>query len=229
MLDLPYALGLTAPVLQAPMAGSQDHRLAVSAASAGALGALPAATLDPAGLEHELRAFHALSAAPLNVNFFCHPMPTPDPHREAAWRETLRPYYEEFGLPLEPRAGPLRRPFDHDAADVLEAFRPAVVSFHFGLPALDLLDRVKRWGALVLSSATTVDEARYLEARGVDVVIAQGVEAGGHRGMFLDDDPGTQVGTFALLPQVTRTVSVPVIAAGGVADARGVRAARLLG
>ena len=112
---------------------------------------------------------------------------------------------------------------------MLEEFRPAVVSFHFGLPSNELLARVRRWGAKILASATTVDEARWLEARGVDAIIAQGLEAGGHRGMFLSEDLSTQVGTLALLPQVVRAVKVPVIAAGGIADARGVAAAMALG
>ncbi|PYE51820.1 NAD(P)H-dependent flavin oxidoreductase [Deinococcus yavapaiensis] len=229
MLDLPYRLGLTAPVIQAPMAGVQDHRLAAAVSDAGALGSLPAAMLDPEGLERELRAYHELSSGPLNVNFFSHTPTEPDLAREAAWRAALQPYYEEFGVTAEPSSGSGRRPFDGAAADVLEAFRPAVVSFHFGLPAPELLARVKSWGSLVFSSATTVDEAAWLEARGVDAVIAQGLEAGGHRGMFLDRDVTTQVGTFALLPQIARTVGVPVLAAGGIVDARGLTAAKALG
>jgi nitronate monooxygenase len=114
-------------------------------------------------------------------------------------------------------------------ADVVEPFAPPVVSFHFGLPAPDLLARVKGWGSLVMSSATTVDEARWLQDHGADAVIAQGLEAGGHRGLFLSDDLSTQLGTFALLPQVVAAVDVPVIAAGGIADAAGVRAAMALG
>jgi nitronate monooxygenase len=120
-------------------------------------------------------------------------------------------------------------PFGHASADVLEAFRPAVVSFHFGLPEPDLLARVKSWGSLVLSSATTVKEALWLQANGADAVIAQGLEAGGHRGMFLTDELSTQIGTFALLPQIVQAVDVPVIAAGGVSTAQGVAAAQLLG
>ncbi len=112
---------------------------------------------------------------------------------------------------------------------MLEEFKPAVVSFHFGLPAPELLERVRRWGAKILSSATTVDEALWLEARGVDAVIAQGLEAGGHRGNFLSEDLNTQVGTFALVPQIVRAVKIPVIAAGGIADAKGVAAAMALG
>ncbi|WP_299509672.1 nitronate monooxygenase [uncultured Limnohabitans sp.] len=223
-------LGLPAPIFQAPMAGVQNHRLALAVCQAGGLGALPAAMLSPDALQAELQALTAATRAPYNVNFFCHAPPTPSPERESEWHKALAPYYREFGLdPTQMPGGPGRIPFGHDSADVLEAFRPAVVSFHFGLPAPDLLARVKSWGALVLSSATTVAEARWLQAHGADAVIAQGLEAGGHRGMFLTDDLSTQMGTFALLPQIVQAVDVPVIAAGGVGTAQAVAAARQLG
>jgi nitronate monooxygenase len=154
-----------------------------------------------------------------------------DPEREAAWLDALRPYFDELGLDqaaVSSSAG-ARRPFDDDMADVLEPFRPPVISFHFGLPAPDLLARVKAWGSTILSTATTVDEARWLESRGVDAIVAQGLEAGGHRGHFLSSDLHEQAGTFALVPQIVRAVRVPVIAAGGIADARGVAAAQALG
>ncbi|MBI1894157.1 MAG: nitronate monooxygenase, partial [Candidatus Rokubacteria bacterium] len=125
--------------------------------------------------------------------------------------------------------GPGRAPFSSDAANVLSEFKPAVVSFHFGLPSAELLARVRAWGSKILSSATTVEEARWLEAHGVNAIIAQGLEAGGHRGIFLSEDLSTQVGTFALLPQIVREVKLPVIAAGGIADAKGVAAAMALG
>src|SRR5688500_8221342 len=174
----------------------------------------------------ELTALASAASAPFNVNFFCHTAPRIDAEREGRWRAALAPYYKEFGI--EPDTSPasgLRTAFSSDAVDVLADFRPRVVSFHFGLPSAELLGRVKSWGAKVLSTATTVDEALWLEARGVDAIIAQGVEAGGHRGMFLSDDVSTQVGTLALLPQIVRAVSIPVIAAGGIADATGVAAA----
>jgi nitronate monooxygenase len=164
------------------------------------------------------------------VNFFCHTQPEPDAEREAAWRARLAPYFAELGVDASAiPAGPGRLPFSNETADVLDEFEPRVVSFHFGLPAEALLARVRRWGATILSSATTVDEARWLEARGVDAVIAQGIEAGGHRGHFLSDDLGVQLGTFALVPQIVDAVELPVIAAGGIADARGVAAALALG
>jgi nitronate monooxygenase len=223
-------LGITLPLIQAPMAGCQDSRLAIAVCGAGGLGSLPAAMLTPEALGRELSAIPASTDRPYNVNFFCHKTPRIDLDREAQWRALLSPYLEEYGIVLPQSAGAgARAPFSAAAADALEPFKPAVVSFHFGLPGADLLTRVKSWGSKLLSSATTVDEAVWLEAHGVDAVIAQGFEAGGHRGMFLSDDIATQVGTFALLPQVLKAVRVPVIAAGGIADAAGVAAAMSLG
>ena len=217
-------------VVQAPMAGVQDHRLALAVCEAGGLGSLAAAMLSPADLERELQALQAGTQRPYNVNFFCHAPPQPDAQALERWRTALSPYYASFGLsPAAAAPGAARVPFNHEAADVLEAFRPAVISFHFGLPAPDLLARVKRWGSVVLSSATTVPEALWLEAHGVDAIIAQGLEAGGHRGMFLSDDLNTQMGTFALLPQVVQATRLPVIAAGGIATPAGIAAGKALG
>lgn len=223
------------PLIQAPMAGVQDHALAVAVSLTGALGSLPAAMLPPGVLAQELTALrdalgHGDGARPYNLNFFCHQPPVPDASSEAAWRQALAPWYREFGL--DPDAVPAaagRAPFSAELADVAEPFAPPVVSFHFGLPDAGLVARVKAWGACVIASATTVDEAHWLQQHGADAVIAQGLEAGGHRGHFLDDDLTRQCGTFALLPQVLQVVDVPVIAAGGIADADGVAAAFALG
>jgi len=223
-------LGIQLPILQAPMAGVQDSALAVAVSNAGGLGSLPGAMLGPDALRAELIAIREGTDRPYNVNFFSHTPPIPDPQREAAWRVLLSPYYEEFGIDAASiAAGPGRAPFTAEVAEVLEEFRPPVVSFHFGLPSSDLLDRVRSWGAKILSSATTVEEALWLEERGVDAVIAQGLEAGGHRGHFLSHDLTVQIGTFALLPQIVAAVKVPVIATGGIADAQGVAAAMRLG
>ena len=222
--------GCELPIIQAPMAGFQGSALAIAVANAGGLGFLPCAMLTPEAIHNELLAIKAQTNKPFGINFFCHVPPTPDPQREARWRDALAPYYDEFGIDARGVAtGPGRAPFTAEAADVLEPFRPAVVSFHFGLPPETLLARVRGWGAKILSSATTVDEARWLEARGVDAIIAQGFEAGGHRGMFLSGDLTTQLGTLALLPQIVRAVKVPVIAAGGIADPSGVAAVMKLG
>jgi nitronate monooxygenase len=223
-------LGTELPIIQAPMAGVQASALAIAVSNAGGLGSLPCAMLGPEAMREELAKLKAGTANPFNVNFFCHAPPVVDAKREQGWRATLTPYYKEYGIdPASIPAGAGRASFSRDAADALEPFQPAVVSFHFGLPSPELLERVKSWGAKVLASATTVDEARWLEARGADAIIAQGWEAGGHRGIFLSGDLSTQAGTFALLPQVVRAVKVPVIAAGGIADAEGVAAAMALG
>jgi nitronate monooxygenase len=212
------------------MAGVQGAALAVAVCNAGGLGSLPAAMLSAEQLHAELRAITAQTDKPYNVNFFCHTQPVPDAAREQAWRAALQPYYAEYGIDAARiAAGAGRVPFSHAACDVLEIFKPAVVSFHFGLPEAALLARVRGWGAKVLSSATTVPEALWLQERGVDAIIAQGLEAGGHRGMFLTDDITTQMGTMALTGQIVRAVTLPVIAAGGIADAQGVAAAFALG
>lgn len=229
-MTLQDLLGIELPIVQAPMAGVQGSALAIAVSNAGGLGSLPCAMLGLDAMRNELAAIKTQTGRPFNVNFFCHVPPTPNAEREAAWRAALSPYYQEFGIDADAiPTGPGRAPFSSDAAEVLGEFRPAVVSFHFGLPSADLLARVKAWGSKILSSATTVDEARWLEAHGVDAVIAQGLEAGGHRGMFLSENLNTQVGTFALLPQIVRAVKLPVIAAGGIADAKGVAAAMALG
>lgn len=222
------------PIIQAPMAGVQDHRLTVAVSHAGGLGSLPAAMLSLDVLKAELIQITKLLSAktdkPYNVNFFCHSPPAFDDAREQTWRAALKPYYDELGIDAANiPTGPGRAPFTHEAADVLEAFKPAVVSFHFGLPAADLLARVKSWGSKIISSATTVEEALWLESQGIDAVIAQGLEAGGHRGHFLSHDLTQQSGTFALLPHIVQAVKIPVIAAGGIGDANGVAAAFALG
>jgi nitronate monooxygenase len=223
-------LGIELPIVQAPMAGVQGSALAVAVSNAGGLGSLPCAMLSADGIRDELAAIRVKTSKPFNVNFFCHAPPAVDPDREAAWHAVLAPYYREFDIdPTSIKPGPGRAPFGADAAAVLEAVRPAVVSFHFGLPADELLARVRASGAKIVASATTVDEARWLEARGVDAIIAQGLEAGGHRGIFLSADLSTQVGTLALVPQIVRAVRVPVIAAGGVASAQAVKAMLALG
>ncbi len=227
---LQQLLGIELPLIQAPMAGVQGSAMAIAVSNAGGLGSLPCAMLSPDAMRSELAAIRAGTGKPFNVNFFCHTPPEPSAEREAAWRSALAPYYAEFGIDAASiPTGPGRNPFSAEVADLLAEFRPTVVSFHFGLPSEALMAQVRGWGAKVLASATTVDEARWLEAHGVDAVIAQGLEAGGHRGHFLSHDLTMQLGTFALLPQLVHAVKVPVIAAGGIADANGVAAAMALG
>jgi len=202
---LQQVLGIALPVIQAPMAGVQGSALALAVSNAGGLGSLPCAMLAPDALRAELATLRAQTTRPYNVNFFCHSSPPPDAAREAAWRQLLAPYYAELGIdPAGIATGPGRLPFDAATADLLAEFKPPVVSFHFGLPDVALLDRVRSWGAKIISSATTVEEARWLEARGVDVIVAQGLEAGGHRGIFLSDDLSTQIHRAALASEAAR-------------------------
>ena len=227
ILDL---LGIDVPIIQAPMAGATTPAMVIAANEAGALGSMPAAALSTEQLREALATIRQGSTRPINVNFFCHQPPLVDDERDRQWKHLLEPYYRELGADFDaPTPVSNRAPFDDAACQVVEAFRPEVVSFHFGLPEKALLDRVKATGAKVLSSATTVEEAVWLEQQGCDAIIAMGLEAGGHRGIFLSDDLNTQIGLMALVPQIVDAVSVPVIAAGGIGDARGIVAAFALG
>ncbi|PSM15860.1 MULTISPECIES: NAD(P)H-dependent flavin oxidoreductase [Nitratireductor] len=223
-------IGIEVPILQAPMAGSSGAELAIAVSTAGGLGSLPCALLGPERIRAEYGAFRQQTDRPVNLNFFCHATPAPDAAREAGWRARLAAYYAELDLdPDQVPPGGGRVPFDEAGCALVEECRPQVVSFHFGLPEPALVERVKKTGARIIASATTVAEARWLEGRGCDAIIAQGAEAGGHRGLFLTDDVAAQPGTMALVPQVVDAVAVPVIAAGGIADPRGVAAAFMLG
>lgn len=230
MSALKSLLGIELPLIQAPMAGVQDSALAIAVSNAGALGSLPCAMLDDARMRSELAAIKAGTQRPFNVNFFCHTPPEVDPERQSRWHACLAGYYREFGIDaakLPAAAG--RSPFGTQALELLGEFRPPVVSFHFGLPPPELLAPLRSWRAKILSCATTVEEAIWLEAHGADAIVAQGLEAGGHRGSFLTSDLTTQMSTLALVPQVAKKVRVPVIAAGGIADRAGIAAALSLG
>jgi nitronate monooxygenase len=218
------------PIVLAPMAGVMDTDLVVAAALGGALGSLPCAMISAEKAREQVNIIRQRVSAPINLNFFCHEPVEADPAREAGWKQRLESYHQELGLdPAAPVNAANRAPFDAAFCDVVEELKPEVVSFHFGLPDQVLLRRVKAAGCLVMGSATIVREAIWLEENGADVIIAQGAEAGGHRGMFLTENIAEQLGTFALVPQVVDAVKVPVIAAGGIADGRGIAAAFALG
>ncbi len=229
-MSLKEVLGIELPIIQAPMAGVQGSALAVAVSNAGGLGSLPGAMLSIKALCDELSVIKSQTDRPYNVNFFCHEIPEENQKAEMVWRNALSPFYKAYGVdPDMVPAGSSRIPFNSETAEILEEFKPPVVSFHFGLPSEELLLQVKSFGAKVMSSATTVEEALWLEEYGADIIIAQGVEAGGHRGMFLSHDLNSQLGTFALLPQIVQAVNIPVVAAGGIAEANGIGAAMGLG
>jgi nitronate monooxygenase len=218
------------PILLAPMAGVIDAEIAISVAQGGGLPSVPCATISPEKAREQIKIIRQRVSAPINLNFFCHKPVEASHASEAIWKGRLEVYYRELGLdPGAPFHASNRAPFDDAFCEVVEELKPEIVSFHFGLPEQRLLSRVKATGALLMASATIVREAIWLEEHGVDVIIAQGAEAGGHRGMFLTDKIAEQPGTFALVPQVVDAVKVPVIAAGGIADGRGIAAAFALG
>jgi nitronate monooxygenase len=218
------------PIVLAPMAGVMDADLVIAAAQGGALGSLPCAMLSVEKAREQVNIIRQRISAPVSMNFFCHEPADADPSREAGWKQRLAAYYRELGLdPAAPVNAANRAPFDAAMCELVEELKPEVVSFHFGLPDQALLSRVKAAGCIVISSATIVREAIWLEENGADAIIAQGAEAGGHRGMFLTENIAEQPGTFALVPQVVDAVKVPVIAAGGIADGRGIAAAFALG
>jgi nitronate monooxygenase len=226
-LDL---VGIDHPIIQAPMAGANLGAMAIAVSRAGGLGSLPCGMLNVEQARAELNVIRQQTDRPINVNFFCHEQPAPDDERDSRWRDRLAPYYAELGVePTVPAAGGNRAPFDAVMCSLVVEMRPRVVSFHYGLPERDLVEQLKAAGCAIQGTATTVEEARWLEAHGVDAIVAQGLEAGGHRGMFLARDLASQVGTFALVPQIVDVVRVPVIAAGGATDARGIVAALALG
>ncbi len=227
LIDL---FGVELPIVVAPMGNFAGLELAIAVAEAGGLGSLPCAALEPGQIRTEVAAFRSRARKPVSLNFTCHVEAPSDLDKERAWLSHLAPYYAELGVeaPSLPFRAP-HPPFGEAACAAIEATRPEIVSFHYGLPAPSLLGRVKATGCKIMSSATTLREAQFLAAHGVDAIIAQGAEAGGHRGMFIETDVATQVGTLALVRAIAEAVKVPVIAAGGIADGRSVAGALALG
>lgn len=221
-------LNISLPIIQAPMAGANGSAMAIAVIKAGGLGSLPCAMLSAEQIRNEVNKIRNSVKGSLNLNFFCHSPPLQSPEKEKQWKEKLLPYYKEFNIdPQTEVNSPDRRPFDQAMCELMLELKPEVISFHFGLPDNKLMSQLK--GIRILASATTVEEAKYLADHGCDAIIAQGFEAGGHRGMFLSKDINTQVGTMALVPQIVDAVSIPVIASGGISDARGIAASFMLG
>jgi len=222
-------LGIRYPLIQAPMAGSSTPELAIAASRSGAMGSIAAAMLNPEQLRDHCRHVRDNSNGQYNVNFFAHAAPTLDPAKDAAMQDLLDPAYKALELPDVPAASIPFPSFDQHQLALMLSEKPTVVSFHFGLPDKKSVQALKHAGIKILCSATCVAEARDLDANGVDAIIAQGFEAGGHRGTFSKPYEKGEIGTMALVPQVVDAVRVPVIAAGGIADGRGIAAALALG
>jgi nitronate monooxygenase len=222
-------LGIEHPILQAPMASAATPALAAAVSEAGGLGALGSSMLPPDELHRQTAELRQLTQRPFQLNFFCHEPPEVSGDIADRAREYFAPLYDELGLGDPPQPSAPAVEFDEARLEALIELRPPVVSFHFGLPSRDALEAIHAAGIRVLASATTVAEARHLEEHGADAVVAQGAEAGGHRGSFLVEGDDGPVGTLALVPQVVDAVGVPVIAAGGIADGRGLAAVLALG
>ncbi|MFC5698913.1 NAD(P)H-dependent flavin oxidoreductase [Pseudomonas sp. GCM10022186] len=230
-MSITQLLGIEHPIIQAPMVGVSTPALAAAVSNAGALGSIGIGASTPAQARVMLAETRALTDGPFNVNLFCHRPAKADPKREGAWLEHLHPFFAEFGAEPPAAIREIYKSFldDPDMLQMLLEERPAVVSFHFGLPPGDWIRALKAAGIRLLASATTLEEARLVEAAGVDAIVAQGVEAGGHRGVFEPEKGDAGIGTLALLRLIARHCSLPVIAAGGIMDGQGISAALALG
>ncbi len=223
-------LGLAHPIIQAPMAGSSTVAMAAAASNAGALGSLALGASSVAQAREALAQLQALTAKPFNVNFFCHQPAQLDATRDAAWLQHLQGHLDEFGGSITLPLKEIYQSFKVDTGmqQLMLEQPPKVVSFHFGLPSAAVIQSLKQAGVFLMASATCLDEARQIEAAGIDAIVAQGIEAGGHRGIF-DQDRDEEIGTFALVRLLAQHSRLPVIAAGGIMDGKGIAAALQLG
>jgi nitronate monooxygenase len=224
-------LRISLPIIQAPMAGTSTPAMAAAVSNAGGLGSLGVGATDAAGAREMIVNVRAASNRAFNVNLFCHKPAVPDAAREAGWIERLRPVFAQYGAEPSRQLREIYKSFvDNDEMlEMLLAERPAVASFHFGLPSADRIAALRDAGIFLLASATNLDDARAAEAAGVGAVVAQGYEAGGHRGVFDEDAPDEKLGTMALTRLLVRELKIPVVAAGGIMDGAGIAAALVLG
>lgn len=224
-------LGMTLPIIQAPMAGVSTPAMAAAVSNAGGLGSIGVGATNAAGARQMIAELRGRTGRAFNVNVFAHAAPRIDPMREAAWLDWLKPQFEAFGAACPASLGVIYKSFldDPEMLALLIETRPAVVSLHFGLPPDPAVRALKAAGIMLFATATSLDEARQIEARGIDVIVAQGIEAGGHRGIFDPAGPDDGLGTFALTRLLARQASVPVIAAGAIMDGAGIAAALSLG
>jgi nitronate monooxygenase len=229
--DFLERIGVALPVVQAPMAGVSTPELAAAVSEAGGLGSIAVGAVDAAGARAMIEAVRARTRGPFNVNVFCHKPATADRARESAWLDALRPAFERFGKAPPAAIGEIYTSFVADPAmqELLVETRPSVVSFHFGLPAAQTIARLKAAGIVLFSTATNIGEAQAAAEAGVDAIVAQGFEAGGHRGVFDPSAPDPQLGVLALTRLLVRGTRLPVIAAGGIMDGAGIAAVLKLG
>ncbi len=228
--DLTDLFGNEHPIIQAPMAGSTTVELVAAVSNAGGIGSMGYSKTSTEQIRDDVEKIRKLTDKPFNLNFFAHDTPVNKPDVIESTRERLKPFYSEVGLKEIPQnvSKPLLT-FTEERLELLLEIKPLLVSFHFGLPGFDAIKSLKKAGSRILCSATTTAEAIALEQSGVDIVVAQGWEAGGHRGSFDVNHEDHGVGTLALVPQIVDAVKIPVVAAGGIADGRGIAAAFMLG
>jgi nitronate monooxygenase len=224
-------LGIELPIVQAPMAGVSTSEMAAAVSNSGALGSIAVGSVDAQTTRQMIAEVRARTDRPFSVNVFCHRPAVENETREAAWLDRLKPEFERFGARPPARLREIYRSFLTDDAKlaVLVAERPAVVSFHFGLPAPDQIESLRAAGITLFATATNLVEGRAISAAGIHAVVAQGYEAGGHRGVFDPDEPDHQLGTMALTRLLASKLDIPVIAAGGIMDGAGIAASLTLG
>lgn len=230
-MSLLEKLGINLPIIQAPMAGVSTPKMAAAVSNAGALGSISVGALKPDAARELIQATQVLTNKSINVNVFCHAPAISDTRREAEWLRLLSPHFRSFNAQTPKHLVEIYKSFlvDDGMLEVLLELRPRVVSFHFGLPDQEKIQRLKQAGIVLLATATNKDEARKISNAGIDAIVAQGYEAGGHRGTFSPEEPDECLGLVSLIRLLVRDSPVPVIAAGGIMDGAGIVACLRLG